>query len=161
MTELSLWRAAARQEIHSVAFRFRDELDTPYYGSRAGSWVGEAREAADGVIDSAGGESWAEFCTQVIAGLGDQAERWRGSEFSDPDGFGGTALSRFSRALDAVKDDDFATACAKMEAAAKDRNAKPIPSHDICPLPPEYFLPLPPPPPLLTRLAAWWRGRKE
>lgn len=160
MTELSLWRAALRQEIHSVAARFRDELDTPHYGPRAGSWVREAREAADTVIDNAEGDTWGAFCAQVTAGLDDQRDRWRGSEFSDPDGFGGSALGRFASAVAAVKDDDFATACRQIEAAAKARDAKPLPRHDVCPLPPEYLVPPPPSPapPLFARLAAWWRG---
>jgi len=55
----------------------------------------------------------------MIAGLSAQSDRWRGSEFSDPDGFGGSALWRFISALEAVKDDDFATACGKMKAAAR------------------------------------------
>lgn len=164
MTELSLWRAALRQEIHSVAQRFRDELDTPHYGPRAGSWVREAREAADEIIDNAEGDSWGAFCTQVIAELDARHDRWRGSEFSDPDGFGGSALSRFGSALEAVKDCEFAEACSRMEAAAKTRDAKPIPSHDVYPLPPEDRAPTPEPEPEpertpspLVRFAAWWR----
>ncbi|WP_141400510.1 hypothetical protein [Magnetospirillum sp. 15-1] len=156
------WRTALRQEIHSVAHRFRDELDTPHYGPRAGSWVREAREAADTILDNAEAESWAAFCALVIAGLDAQSDRWRGSEFSDPDGFGGSALWRFISALHEVEGDDFATACGKMEAAAKERNAKPIPSHDVYPLPPEDRVPplaeperTPPSP--FARLAAWWR----
>lgn len=156
------WRTALRQEIHSVAFRFRDELDTPHYGPRAGSWVREAREAADEIINNADGDSWGAFCAQVIAKLDAQHDRWRGSEFSDPDGFGGSALSRFGSALEAVKDDDFATACRKMEDAATARDAKPLPRHDVCPMPPECSAPPPPAPPPapaspVARFAAWWR----
>lgn len=157
------WRTALRQEIHSVTHRFRDELDTPHYGPRAGSWVREAREAADAILDAAEAESWGTFCVQVIAGLEAQSDRWRGSEFSDPDGFGGTALWRFISAIETVKDQDFATACATMKAAAEAREAKPIPRHDVYPLPPEDLAPPPAPEPEcappsgFARLAAWWR----
>lgn len=163
--ELS-WRTVLRQEIHSVAFRFRDELDTPHYGPRAGSWVREAREAADTIIGNAEGDTWAAFCAQVIAGLDAQSDRWRGSEFSDPDGFGGSALRRFVAAVETVKDDDFDTACGKMRAAAEAREGKPVPSHDVYPLPPEDRVPQPQScpepwcatPSLIARLAAWWQG---
>lgn len=166
---LALWRQVARQEIHSVAARFRDELDTPHYGPRAGSWVREAREAADAILDAADGQSWGEFCTRVIAGINGQRDRWRGSEFSDPDGFGGSALGRFASALAEVDADDFVTARAKMADAAKARTAKTLPRHDVHPLPPQDLVPPPRPqspsapgrtPSLVDRLAAWWRGGK-
>lgn len=156
------WRTAIRREIHSVAQRFRDELDTPHYGPRAGSWVREAREAADEIIDNTEAETWGAFCAQVIAALDAQHDRWRGGEFSDPDGFGGSALSRFGSALEAVKDQDFATARRTMAAAVEARTAKPIPRHDVYPMPPEWSAPVPPSPPpapttLVARFAAWWR----
>ncbi|WP_096704969.1 hypothetical protein [Magnetospirillum sp. 15-1] len=139
------WRSALRQDIHAIAFRFRYELDTPHYGPRAGSWVREAREAADAILDAAEAESWGTFCAQVIAGLEAQSDRWRGSEFSDPDGFGGSALGRFGSAVEAVKDQDFATACGTMKAAVEAREAKPIPRHDVYPMPPEWSAPKPQP----------------
>lgn len=164
MSALQSWRQALRQEIHSVATRFGDELDTPYYGSRAGSWVREAREAADGILAGVEAESWGQFCAEFLAGVSRQAECWRGADFSDPDGFGGSALTRFAIAVDAVKDDDFATACDKMAVAAQTRQAKPLPHHDVYPVPPEYLIPAPPSrpergggPPLCQRLLAWWR----